>query len=87
MNCIAGVLIGLATDGWTGRLIAPFLWGFVWCARLWILGTHRSVKLNEGSAGERSSLTNRSTFYVIEYGTAVTALTMPILVGAIKALF
>ena len=70
MNVIAGILIGWATDGWSVRLAAPFLWGVGQCLRLWITSAHRTFHLNKGSAGQRWGLTDAAAFYVIEYGTA-----------------
>lgn len=87
MNVIAGVVMGWVNDSWSARLIAPFIWGVVWCVRFWITSAHRTFKLNEGSAGEAWGLNSTSAFYVIEYGTSVTtSLLFSVLVGAIRAI-
>lgn len=88
MNAIAGILIGLANDSWTARLLAPFGWGILWCLQHWLRGSHRSFILNRHSAGRGWGLNEVSAFYSIEYATAaVTSLIFSAAAGGLKSLF
>ncbi len=88
MNALAGIVIGWFNDAWSLRLVAPFVWGLVWCLRGWVTSAHRTFRLNERSAGQRWGLSDASAFYVIEYGTAViTSMFFSVAVGGLRALF
>ncbi len=72
MNVLAGVLIGLFANGWTGRLLSPFLWAVMFCGFQAIHGGRRDVWLARARPGgtrlgDRAPLVS---FYAVEYVTA-----------------
>jgi len=78
MHAVVGVMIGIAANTWTGRIVAPFIWGVVWCVRLRILSSGQIVR-----AGR-----NPWAFYGAEYLKAFLAsLVLSLAVGSLKALF
>ncbi len=37
VHASVGVIIAIVANTWTGRIVAPFIWGFIWCGRLALL--------------------------------------------------
>lgn len=90
MNAIAGILIGIANESWTGYLLAPLVWGLVWCA--YVSFRHRERLKDYISGGLEKTSRKESelirAFYLTEYGTAVTtSLFFSILVAIAKLVF
>jgi len=81
MNSIhasVGVTIAIVANTWLGRIIPPFVWGVLWCARLALLpgGPQRVDGRSVGA------------FYATEYGKALAGSLPPALaIGSLKALF
>jgi hypothetical protein len=73
-----GVIIAIVANTWMGRIVPPFLWGFIWCARLAIL---------PGGPVRRPGR-SMLPVYAAEYLRAVfPALLLSLFVGSFKALF
>ena len=93
-NVIAGILIGLASDVWLARIIAPFAWGIVFCIYTWIA---REEEKNAFVAARQASISGQKAkwgmshgqaFYFVEYMTAAfTSLPFSLLTGLIKGFF
>lgn len=85
LNAIAGVLIGVAND-WTGVLVAPFIWGAVWCLYVTARGWLSHYKAN-WNPGPHWRLGPTATFFLREYTTAaLTALVFAVVSAGIKLL-
>jgi hypothetical protein len=41
IHASVGVIIAIVANTWLGRLIPPFIWGLIWCARLALLPGNR----------------------------------------------
>ena len=73
-----GVIVAIIANTWTGRIVPPLIWGFIWCARLGLLPSDLS----------RGPQRNVAGLYVTEYMKAVIGSLVPALaVGSLKALF
>jgi hypothetical protein len=78
IHASVGVIIAIVANTWTGRIVPPFLWGLIWCARLGLLP----------SDVPRSQKRDVPSFYVEEYARAVLGSLVPALaIGSLKALF
>lgn len=91
-NVLAGILIGIANDNWFARIIAPFIWGAVFCVYVSIVRrVQRDAFIADAEMHNRELRGGMSpllAFYFIEYMTASsTALLFSILSGFIKGLF
>jgi len=42
IHASVGVIIAIVANTWTGRIVPPFIWGFIWCARLALLPSDSS---------------------------------------------
>ena len=73
-----GIIIAIVANTWAGRIIPPFIWGFIWCARLALLPSDQP----------RGRQHKWTTFYAAQYGSAVIGSLVPALaIGSLKALF
>jgi hypothetical protein len=73
-----GVIIAIVANTWPGRIVPPFIWGFIWCARLALLPS-------DLPRGRQHKWT---TFYAAQYLKAVLGSLVPALaIGALKGLF
>lgn len=73
-NFVAGVLIGIANTSWPAVVIACFVWPFIFCAYVSILGSARKVARIDHMRTHGSRLLCGSpmlTFYAIEFSTAL----------------
>jgi hypothetical protein len=78
IHASVGVIIAIVANTWAGRIVPPFLWGFIWCARL--------ALLPGGPVRQRGR--NMLLVYAAEYVRAVfPALSLSLFVGSFKALF
>ena len=78
VHASVGVIIAIVANTWTGRIISPFIWGLIWCARQRLLPGDLS----------RDRQRNVVSFYAAEYGKAVFGSLVPALaIGSLKALF
>ena len=91
-NVIAGILIGIANDTWLARLIAPFMWGVVFCFYTSIVRRDKrdafisNAKMRDKKA--KWGISHVQAFYFVEYMTAsFTSLFFSIISGFIKELF
>jgi len=86
MNVIAGILIGIINDSWWGRIISPFLWGFVWYSRMMIFKSDYHVRYLEENKERKLKwgMKPKVTFFFIEYITAVsTSLVFSVIAGIV----
>lgn len=91
-NVIAGIMIGIVNDVWVARLLAPFVWGIVFCIHTSIV---RREELNAFVAWAYMSekknkwgMNHKQAFYFVENMTAVsTSLPLSIISGFVKGLF
>ena len=78
IHAAVGVIIAIIANTWTGRIVPPFLWGCIWCARLALL---------PGGAARRAGR-NVISHYAREYVRAVLpALFVSLFGGSAKAIF
>ena len=42
IHASVGVIIAIVANTWTGRIVSPFIWGVIWCARLALLPSESS---------------------------------------------
>ena len=92
LNIIAGIAIGIASDTWPVRLIAPFLWGAVFCVYISMFGQKMRDAFMTTQEGEgrkaRWGMSHKQAFYFMLYVTAAfTTLVFAVISGAIKDLF
>ncbi len=92
VNVLAGILIGAFNDTWLARLLAPFVWGVVFCIYISIVERKRRdafiahAEMNDRKA--RWGMSHMQAFYFTEYMTStLTSLTFSIISGFIKGLF
>ena len=87
MNVIAGLMIGFVNEVWFTRLLAPFLWGVVFCVYTWIIRQDRfnTFLTNAEKRGRESKwgMSHKAAFYFIEYLTALTTSMAFSLVGGL----
>ena len=69
IHASVGVIIAIVANTWAGRIVPPFIWGFIWCARLALLPS-------DLPRGRRHKLT---TFYAAQYVRAVIGSLVPAL--------
>ena len=70
-----GVIIAIIANTWIGRIVPPFIWGVIWCARLVLLPGGLRLGRNNGA------------FYIAEYVKAVGGSLLPaLMIGSLKAL-
>ena len=43
IHASVGVIIAIVANTWLGRIIPPFIWGVIWCARLALLPSDERV--------------------------------------------
>jgi hypothetical protein len=73
-----GVIIAIVANTWTWRIVPPFIWGVLWCARLVLLP----------GGPQRSRTRSVGTYYAVEYMKATIGSLAPALaIGSLKALF
>jgi hypothetical protein len=78
IHASVGVIIAIVANTWAGRIVPPFIWGFIWCARLALLPS-------DLPRGRRHKLT---TFYAAQYVRAVIgSLVLALAIGSLKVLF
>ena len=92
MNVLAGILIGIANEGWFARLVVPFIWGLIWVLRTRLFDKQRlenyvsNVRARGGY--QKFGLSPTAGFYLIEYLTAATtSLPIALITGLIRDLF
>lgn len=91
-NVIAGILMGIASDTWLARLIAPFIWGIIFCIYTSIVRRNkRDAFIADAKMHDRKAkwgMSPMQAFYFVEYMTATfTSLVFSIISGFIKGLF
>lgn len=87
-NVIAGILIGIANDGWLTVMEATVIWPFVFCLYVSIVERARMIAAVASLSERGRHLIGGSpalTFYAIEFATALTtALPIALLAHALK---
>lgn len=86
MNAIAGILIGIVNKTWLGRIIAPFLWGFVWYFRVLVFKSDYYNNYLETTKGKslKWGMSPKISFFFTEYTTAlITSLLFSIIAGLV----
>lgn len=90
MNVIAGILIGIVNNSWLAIIVAPLLWGIVWCIIQSIYKNRFNnylVRAKERNIPLKWKMSHIQSFYVIEYLTSsTTALIFAVGVKIIKDL-
>jgi len=91
-NVIAGILIGIVSDTWLARLIAPFIWGVVFCIYTSIARQdERDAFITNMEIHDKKvklGMSHVEAFYFVEYMTAsFTSLFFSVISGFIKGLF
>ncbi|KKS46606.1 hypothetical protein A2567_00795 [Candidatus Azambacteria bacterium RIFOXYD1_FULL_42_11] len=90
MNVIAGILIGIINNSWLAIIVAPLLWGIVWCVLQFIYKNKLNNYLDrakEKNLPLKWKMSHTQSFYFIEYLTSsTTALIFSVLVKLIKDL-
>lgn len=78
IHASVGVIIAIVANTWAGRIIPPFIWGFIWCARLALLPSDLPRRHQD----------NAVIFYAAQYARALIGSLLPALaIGSLKALF
>src|SRR6185369_13276015 len=79
IHASVGVIIAIIANTWVGRIVPPFIWGVLWCARIAVL---------PGGSSQAAGRRGTGAMYAAEYLKAVTGSLLPALViGSLKALF
>jgi hypothetical protein len=78
IHASVGVIIAILANTWSMRIIPPFVWGLIWCARL-------ALRPRPSRSQHRRS---SWAVYAAEYIKAVAgSLVLSLTVGSLKALF
>ena len=88
-NTIAGILIGIVSDAWLARLIAPIIWGVVFCIYTSLVRLDARdafiAKAEMHNKTAKWGFSHIQVFYFVEYMTAVSiSLIFSIVSGFIK---
>ena len=74
MNVCAGILIGVVNNTWLAWIIAPFIWGIVFCIYTSITRRQKEEIFieNAKNSGRKAMLgmSHKWAFYFMEYMTA-----------------